>query len=77
VKPQVLYACLKVGDTPLMIALTNPTKSDKKDFIENSIESLANIDPETIERFNQKIKVTGNFSATLETETKDLNNKDK
>jgi hypothetical protein len=69
-KPQVLYACLKLGDTPLMIALTNPTKSDKEDFIEKTIESLANIDLETVNRFNQKTKLVGTISATLETETK-------
>jgi hypothetical protein len=60
-KDQVIYAYVKLGDTPLMIALTNPTKSDKENFVENLMKSLVNVDPG---------KVVGTLEATLETETK-------
>lgn len=71
-KPQMLYSCVKVGDTPLMIALANPTKSDKKEFIQTVINSLVNANSGTARRSNPKIKVVGRISATLETEQKIL-----
>jgi hypothetical protein len=69
-KPQVLYACMKLGDTPLMIGLTNPTKSDKEIFIQTVMKSLAKAKSGTGNCSNPKIKIAGTLSATLETEKK-------
>jgi hypothetical protein len=71
-KPQVILACAKVEDTPVMIALVNPTKSDKANFIYDVIKAAANVKPGTGNRSNQKVKVVGTLSAMLETETKTL-----